>query len=577
MGDIEKDLTLLRETIREYDYHYYVLDDPKVPDSEYDRILHKLSLLEQAHPELITADSPTQRVSGVASLGFETVAHLKPMLSLNNVFDKNSFQQYISRIEADDSTTFVCEPKLDGLAVSLIYRNGLLDVAATRGDGNRGENITQNIKTIAAVPLKLPTNDVPDLIEIRGEVFMPLNSFETLNQTMRDKGEKTFANPRNAAAGSLRQLDSRITSTRPLSLYCYAIGVYEGEKLPQTHFERLALVRTLGLPVCPEINRVTGAVKALTYYQNILARRETIAYEIDGVVIKVDDIVRQQQLGYVSRAPRWAIAYKFPAVEELSEILSVDFQVGRTGALTPVARLKPTPVAGVIVSNATLHNMDEVTRKDIQVGDEVIIRRAGDVIPEVVRVVKEKRKNTQEIIMPTLCPMCDSAVVRVEGESVFRCSGGLYCKAQLTQAIIHYVSRRGMNIDGLGKKQVEVLVKLGLVKNVADLYSLQAEELVKLERMGQKSVENLLNAIESSKQTSLSKFIYALGIREVGEATARNVASHFGLLQGVLDANAEALLLVDDVGPVVAENIVTFFAQPHNREVVDAMCSKEKN
>lgn len=564
-------IDVLRQQIREHDYAYYVLNAPTIPDSEYDRLFQALQALEQTHPELITSDSPTQRVGASPSSKFETIEHQLPMLSLGNVFDDEQFEQFYRRIEGGEQSFFVCEPKFDGLAVSLIYRYGTLDVAATRGDGLQGEAITSNIKTIPTIPLRLRGADDIPLIEIRGEVYMPKRGFETLNQRLAAQGMKTFVNPRNAASGSLRQLDSRVTAERPLAIYCYGFGAVEGFALTDSHYQQLMQIKQLGLPVCPLVHRTQGMQGCLDCYQALLNKRDTLPYEIDGMVIKVDSIARQQQLGFVARAPRWAIAYKFPAQEALSQVIAVDFQVGRTGALTPVARLKPTFVGGVTVSNATLHNMDEIERKDIQIGDVVIIRRAGDVIPEVVAAVKEQRTETMPITLPDACPVCQSLVERIEGEAVARCSGGLFCRAQLVQAIIHFVSRKAMDIDGLGAKFVEKLVEEGLVNSVADLYYLQADSLLSMERMGQKSVDNLLSAIEASKQPTLAKFIYALGIREVGEATARNLAMHYKTLDAIKHAGETSLLAIPDIGPTVAKHILTFFSETHNLAVIEKL------
>lgn len=575
MSREKEQIETLKAQITTYDYHYYVLDDPKVPDSEYDRIFNQLKALEAAHPELVTLDSPTQRVSGRPSEKFKTIQHLIPMLSLSNVFNQTEFSHFIHRLSEKVSPSYVCEPKLDGLAISLVYENGFLKYAATRGDGEKGEDITQNARTISSIPLKLRSDKPPKLIEIRGEVFMPIKAFKAFNQKLADKDEKTFANPRNAAAGSLRQLDSRITATRPLSIYCYAIGASEGIQLPDSHEARLSMLKTLGCPVCPEISKVDTEDDCIKYYEGLLSKRDRLPYEIDGVVIKVNDIAQQETLGFVSRAPRWAIAYKFPAQEEISEVLAVDFQVGRTGALTPVARLKPTEVGGVIVSNATLHNMDEVERKDIRIHDTVVIRRAGDVIPEVVSVLKDRRKETIAIELPDYCPVCKSKVIRVEGEAVARCTGGLYCKAQLAQSIIHFVSRKAMDIEGLGKKLVIQLVEEDKIKTIACLYQLKDKDLIHMERMGEKSVENLLKSIHQSKRVSLAKFIYALGIREVGEATARHLASHFGTLDKLMLANRTDLQAVDEVGEVVSAHIVAFFEQEHNREVIENLLASD--
>lgn len=568
---LETEIEQLKSDLRKYEHAYYVLDDPIVSDSEYDRLFRQLQTMEAEHPQLKTADSPTQRIGGQPLKSFESVAHLQPMLSLNNIFDDESLMQFMERIDATAQTEMVCEPKFDGLAVSLVYRFGVLSHAATRGDGQTGENITENIKTIRQIPLKLNGADHVPICEIRGEVFMAHQAFNQLNQQLDKQALKTFVNPRNAAAGSLRQLDPSVTATRPLSIYCYSFGYTEGMDLAITHSERLDQIKALGCPVSGEVKVVTGTAGCQKFYADILSRRAALPYDIDGVVIKVNDIATQQQLGFVSRAPRWAMAYKFPAEEEMSQILAVDFQVGRTGAITPVARLKPTFVGGVTVSNATLHNMDEVQRKDIQIGDVVIIRRAGDVIPEVVKVVVEKRCHTTPIQMLAHCPVCEAAVVQVEGEAVARCSGGLTCQAQLVQSIIHFVSRKAMNIDGLGDKVVERLVEDNLIKSVDELYTLTAEPLLAMERMGEKSVNNLLSAIKASRQTTLAKFIYALGIREVGEATSRNLAQAFGTLTQIRAANEEQLLAVEDIGPIVAKHILAFFQQQENVAVIDKL------
>jgi DNA ligase (NAD+) len=570
--DTTQRVQTLSETLREHNYYYYVLDDPKIPDIEYDRLMRELEQLEAAYPSLIRADSPTQRVGAEPLSEFTQVTHDVPMLSLGNVFNDEELsafdQRTRERLAQDDSIDYIAEPKLDGLAVSLLYKDGELIRAATRGDGTTGEDITHNVRTIPSVPLKLRGDNIPPLLDVRGEVIMPKAGFQKLNQQARSKQEKTFANPRNAAAGSLRQLDPRITATRPLDIYCYAVASVDKIKFT-THEETLKQLKKWGLKINPEIKNVKGLQGCLDYYQAIGNKRDALAYDIDGVVYKVNSLDWQRDLGFVSRAPRWAIAHKFPAQEELSEILAVEFQVGRTGALTPVARLKPTLVAGVTVSNATLHNMDEVQRKDIRVGDTVIIRRAGDVIPEVVKSLPERRpENAEEIIMPTQCPVCESAVVRVEGEAVYRCTGGLFCAAQHKEACKHFASRKAIDIDGLGEKLVEQLIDNGLVKQLPDFYRLQQDELIKLERMGEKSAQNLLAALEKSKQTTLARFIYALGIREVGEATAKTLAHHFGNLAAIMKANDEQLQAVNDIGVVVAQHIITFFQQTHNRDII---------
>jgi len=567
----------LREKIRNYDYHYYVLDDPLVPDIEYDRQFRELQQLESNHQEFIVDDSPTQRINTVLSSALKPVAHRLPMLSLSNVFSTEELQTFIKRIceklDLDESELlFACEPKLDGLAVNLTYVDGKLLHAATRGDGAVGENITNNIKTIAAVPLKLMSSKVPEIIEVRGEVYMPKAGFEAFNENARLHGEKTFANPRNAAAGSLRQLNSAITAKRPLAIYCYGIGVCEGYDLPNSHLEQLDLLRTMGFRVSTENKVAKGLTGCLDYYENIGARRQGLPYEIDGVVYKIDNIKYQQELGFISRAPRFACAHKFPASEEMTRLLAVDFQVGRTGALTPVARLQPVSVAGVTVSNATLHNLDEIERKDIRIGDMVIIRRAGDVIPEVVSVVKEKRPEvTEDIKLPTRCPVCGADALREEGEAIARCTGGLFCKAQLKRMVLHFASRKAMAIDGLGSGLVDLLVDEHLINDVADLYSLTKSNIEKLPRMGEKSAINLVNAIEASKKTTFNRFLYALGIREVGEASALNISNNFHDLESLKNATLPELMAIKDIGPVAADFTVHFFASKHNLLVIDKL------
>jgi len=578
---IQKLAEKLRKQLQHHNYRYYVLDDPEVPDAEYDRLFRDLQKLESKHPSLITADSPTQRVGAVPLPSFEEVEHALPMLSLGNAFSDEEVKKFGKRISDRLSVTdiqFVAEPKLDGLAVSLLYEDGLLVRAATRGDGVTGENVTQNIRTIHSVPLRLVGDNYPRLLEVRGEVYMPKSGFEQLNNNQRQNNEKLFANPRNAAAGSLRQLDSKITATRPLSMFCYGIGQVDGKKMPGLHSEILDCIKSWGLRVCPEIKIVNGINECLAYYRHINELRNRLPYEIDGVVYKVNKIDQQETLGFVSRAPRWAIAHKFPAQEELTKLLAIDVQVGRTGAITPVARLEPVEVGGVTVTNATLHNQDEIERMDVRVGDTVVVYRAGDVIPKVASVVKSRRpKKTRKYKMPTHCPECGSDIVRVEGEAIMRCSGGLYCPAQRKEAIKHFSSRRAMDIEGLGDKLVDQLVDAGLVNDVADLYTLKLEELAELDRMADKSAKNLIDALNSSKSTSLAKFIYSLGIREVGEATALNLANHFGTLKSVQNASTEKLLEVPDVGPVVASNIVTFFHQPHNLDVIKKLQKAKVN
>ncbi|CAE6952911.1 DNA ligase that catalyzes the formation of phosphodiester linkages between 5'-phosphoryl and 3'-hydroxyl groups in double-stranded DNA using NAD as a coenzyme and as the energy source for the reaction. It is essential for DNA replication and repair of damaged DNA [Vibrio sp. B1REV9] len=569
----------LKESLHYHAVRYYVEDNPEIPDAEYDRMMRELLDIEAEHPELISVDSPSQRVGGKPLSEFSQVTHEVPMLSLDNAFDDeelNGFQKRAQdRVVGQTIKQYCCEPKLDGLAVSLLYENGVLVQAATRGDGTTGENITENVRTISAIPLKLQGNDWPTRLEVRGEVFMPKAGFEKLNEIARKKGEKVFVNPRNAAAGSLRQLDSRITASRPLSFYAYSVGVVEGATLATSHYERFLQIKSWGLPMCPETKRVDSLAEVKAYYQDILARRETLAYEIDGVVIKVDDIAIQERLGFVARAPRWAIAYKFPAQEEITTLNEVEFQVGRTGAITPVAKLEPVFVGGVTVSNATLHNADEIERLQVMVGDQVVIRRAGDVIPQVVSVIRERRPdNAREIIFPNACPVCGSHVERIEGEAVTRCTGGLVCQAQRKEALKHFVSRKALDVDGLGEKVIEQLVDREMVETPADLFKLSAGVLTVLERMGPKSATNIVNALEKSKLTTLPRFLYSLGIREVGEATAANLAQHFKKLDVIQQATEEQLIEVQDIGVVVAKHITTFFGEEKNQAVVGDLLSQ---
>lgn len=571
----------LRQALRQYEYEYHVLDTPSVPDAEYDRLMNELKNIEWQHPELITADSPTQRVGAKPLAGFAQVTHEIPMLSLDNAFGDDDLDGFLRRMESyiianPNELTFCCEPKLDGLAVSILYENGLLTRAATRGDGTTGEDITANIRTIRNIPLKLNTLNPPARLEIRGEVFMPQAGFNELNEKALAKGEKTFANPRNAAAGSLRQLDPKITRQRPLVLNAYGIGIYESDdELPNTQFERLQWLKSLGIPVNNEIRLAQGKTELLAYYAEIQAKRPTLGYDIDGTVLKVNDIALQEQLGFISRSPRWAIAYKFPAQEQMTILKDVEFQVGRTGAITPVAKLEPVFVAGVTVSNATLHNGDEIERLGIVIGDTVIIRRAGDVIPQITGVVAERRpENAKKIEFPTACPICNSAVVRVEGEAVARCTGGLFCGAQRKEALKHFVSRKAMDIDGVGEKLIEQLMARELIKTPADLFKLDHTTLMRLERMGEKSAQNALNSIEKAKNTTLPRFLFSLGIREVGEATALNLANHFGSLEAIRQATFEQLKEVQDVGEVVANRIVSFWQEPHNVEVVEDLITQ---
>ena len=572
---LQQQIDTLRQDLRRYEYEYHVLDNPTIPDAEYDRLFHQLKALEAAHPELITADSPTQRVGAKPLSGFAQIRHEIPMLSLDNAFSDEEFYAFVKRIEdrlirLPEPLTFCCEPKLDGLAVSILYVNGVLTQAATRGDGTTGEDITANIRTIRNIPLQLLMDNPPARLEVRGEVFMPHEGFERLNQQALEKGEKTFANPRNAAAGSLRQLDPKITSKRPLVLNAYGIGIAEGVDLPNTHYDRLQWLKSIGIPVNPEIRLCNGTDEVLDFYRDIQNKRSSLGYDIDGTVLKINDIALQEKLGFISKAPRWAIAYKFPAQEELTRLNDVEFQVGRTGAITPVAKLEPVFVAGVTVSNATLHNGDEIERLDIAIGDTVVIRRAGDVIPQIIGVLHDRRPaDARPIIFPETCPVCDSAIVRIEGEAVARCTGGLFCAAQRKEALKHFVSRKAMDIDGVGGKLIEQLVDRELIHTPADLFKLDLTTLTRLERMGAKSAENALASLEKAKNTTLARFIFALGIREVGEATALNLANHFKTLEALQNADLEALQQVPDVGEVVANRILAFWQEPHNVAVVN--------
>ena len=565
----------LRSQIAQHDYRYYVLDDPLVADAEYDRLMQELRALEAAHPELVTSDSPTQRVAGTPSDAFGEVVHQVPMLSLDNAFreeDLRAFDRRIhERLERGGELEYVAEPKLDGLAVSVIYRAGVLERAATRGDGVTGEDVTTNVRTIRAVPQRL-RGEAPPLFEARGEVFMTIAGFERMNQLARERGEKVFVNPRNAAAGSLRQLDARITATRPLSAFFYGVGVIEGAPLPALQSELLELLRARGLPVSPETRTVHGVAECLAYYRRVGERRSALPYQIDGVVYKLNSRADQERLGFVSRAPRWAIAHKFPPDEVFTVVRDIGFQVGRTGALTPVARLEPVFVGGVTVSNVTLHNIDEVHRKDVRVGDTVVVRRAGDVIPEVVSVVLDKRpEGTVPVELPARCPVCDSQVLRAAGEAVARCTGGFTCRAQRQESLRHFASRRALDIEGLGDKIIEQLVERDVVRTPADLYALTAAQLAGLERMGEKSAANLVAAIDRSRRTTLPRLLYALGIREVGEATALALARHFGTLERVMQADEAAIRQVPDVGPVVAAHVAAFFASEEHRRVISAL------
>jgi len=577
---LQQQLEQLRAALRHHEYQYHVLDAPEVPDAEYDRLMRELRALEEQHPELITPDSPTQRVGAAPLSAFSQVRHEVPMLSLDNVFDDESYLAFDKRVhdrlKTAEPLTFCCELKLDGLAVSLLYEDGVLVRGATRGDGTTGEDITANVKTIRAIPLRLQGDNIPRRVEVRGEVFMSLAGFEAMNEEARRKDGKVFANPRNAAAGSLRQLDPRITAKRPLTFFCYGVGLMDGGELPASHYGRLQQFKAWGLPVSDRVERCTGSEEVLKFYRQVEQDRPTLGFDIDGVVIKVDSIAIQEQLGFVARAPRWATAFKFPAQEQMTTVNGVEFQVGRTGAITPVARLEPVLVAGVIVSNATLHNADEIDRLGLRIGDTVIVRRAGDVIPQVVGVVEAERpENAQEIVFPLHCPVCGSDVERVEGEAVARCTGGLICGAQRKESLKHFVSRRAMDVDGMGDKIIEQLVEKEYVKTPADLYRLSAGILTGLDRMGPKSATNLVNALDKSKETTLARFLYALGIREVGEATAANLAAHFGSLDALREADVEALKAVQDVGEVVAKHVRHFLSEEHNQKVIEELISPE--
>ncbi|MFQ1006604.1 DNA ligase (NAD(+)) LigA [Gilliamella apicola] len=584
MEDVIEQLTSLRNLIRHHEYCYYVLDAPEIPDSEYDKLIKQLQQIEQQYPNLITTDSPTQRVGGAALSQFASIKHELPMLSLDNVFDESSFIAFNKRVKdrlhitENEQVEYCCELKLDGLAVSILYENGKFSKAATRGDGTTGEDITANVRTIKTIPLVLIGENIPSRLEVRGEVFMTHKGFAKLNADAEKRNEKVFANPRNAAAGSLRQLDPKITAKRPLSFYCYGVGIIEGSSLPDTHYDRLMQFKAWGLPVSDKVEKRQGAQAALDYFKQIGEQRMSLDFDIDGVVIKVNSISLQNELGFVARAPRWATAFKFPAQEEVTQLNKVDFQVGRTGAITPVARLEPVSVAGVIVSNATLHNSDEIARLGIREGDYVTVRRAGDVIPKIVAVLLDRRPtNTKEIVFPTHCPICGSLIVRDEGQAISRCAGGLICPAQRKEALKHFVSRRAMNVDGMGDKIIEQLVDKDYVKTPADLYKLNLPTLCSLDKIGEKSANNLLNALDASKNTTLSRFIFALGIPNVGEVTAENLVNQLGNLSAIKNASLEQLQTVNDIGVVIAESIIDFFQEPHNRNVIEQLTSEEIN
>lgn len=575
---IKQQMDDLIHEINQHDHRYYVMDDPSIPDAEYDRLTQLLRDLETQHPELLRPDSPSSRVGAPPLNTFLKVAHELPMLSLDNAFsddDMVAFEKRLQeRLKSDSPIDFVAEPKLDGIAVSLVYDHGLFVQGATRGDGQNGENITQNLKTLGSIPLKLATHSPPVRFEVRGEVYMPLMAFETMNQQAIHNAIKPFANPRNAAAGSLRQLDSAITAKRPLVFSAYSVGVCDFDAVPNSHYEALQWVRALGFKVNTEIQVIQGAADGLVYYRTLLAKRADLDYEMDGVVFKVNDFHLQKQLGEIAKAPRWAIAYKFPAQEEMTVLNAVEFQVGRTGAITPVARLRPVTVGGVIVSNATLHNMDEIERLDLRLGDHVIVRRAGDVIPKVVAVIHEKRvKGARRIKMPSHCPVCACEIHRDDNETIARCSGGLVCQAQRKQAIKHFASRKAMDIEGLGDKLVDQLVENSLVNRLSDLYQLDESQVSLLDRMGPKSAHNLIRSIDNSKNRPLERFLFALGIREVGEATAKALVIHFRSLKAIIQASETELLAVKDVGPIVAKHIRHFFDEKNHLEIVEKLLS----
>ena len=570
---VRDEIESLRAAIEHHNYRYHVLDDPEVADAEYDSLFDRLRALETEHPDLITADSPTQRVGSEPQPQFGSVTHRVPMLSLDKCTTQDELFAWDERCRARLGTTeplaFSCEPKMDGVAVSLLYEAGALVLGATRGDGSKGEDITANVRTIAAIPLRLRGNKIPAMLEVRGEIYLPIAGFHAFNEGAAKRGEKPLVNPRNGAAGSLRQLDPRITAARPLSMFCYGVGMLDDSWHPTSQSSIYAALKDWGLRVNPLSATVQGAQECYDYAANLLSRRTQLPYEIDGVVFKVNDLKLQEQLGTITRRPRWAIAYKYPAEEATTRLLGVEFQVGRTGAVTPVARLEPVFVGGVTVSNATLHNMDEIDRLGLMIGDTVLLHRAGDVIPQVMKVILPKRPDDAKAIeIPTRCPVCDSEIFRADDEAVARCTGGLDCPAQRKEAIRHFASRLALDIEGLGDKLVDQLVERKLVEHVGDIFSLDVETLAELDRMGPKSAENLHTAIRTSRATTLARFIYALGIRDVGEATALNLARHFGDLDPLMNATLDELLRVDDVGPVVAERIHRFFAQPHNLDVI---------
>jgi len=575
-ASVQQRVARLRADIERHNYRYHVLDDPEITDAEYDRLLRELYELEGQYPALVTPESPTQRVGGAPIDGFSQVRHRMPMLSLENAFSSEDIEAFDRRVrerlETEEGIQYACEMKLDGLAVCLTYRHGSLEIAATRGDGTVGEDVTHNIRTIQSVPLRLTGSNHPDLLEARGEVLMSIAGFQEMNRRAEEKGEKVFVNPRNAAAGSLRQLDPRLAASRPLEIFFYGAGFVDCAKLPGRHSEVLEKLRGWGLRTSPDSRVVEGVDGLLAYYDEIGRRRARLRYQIDGVVYKVDSLEQQRELGFVARAPRWAIAHKFPAEEEMTRVRAIEWQVGRTGALTPVARLEPVFVGGATVANATLHNIDELLRKDVRVGDTVVLRRAGDVIPEIVRVIPEKRPdNAVPTQLPDRCPVCGSDVEREEGEAVARCTGALVCLAQLKESLRHFASRRAMDIEGLGSKIIDQLVDQGLVKDAADLYRLRVEVLAELDRKGEKSAANLAKALRCSRETSLPRFLFALGIRDVGEATADALARHFGTLERLRESPMAEIEDVPDVGPITAGHVHAFLQERRNTQVIDAL------
>jgi DNA ligase (NAD+) len=571
--DINKQINYLKSVIREHDHRYYVLDDPQISDHEYDSLLRELKKLEDSHPELITSDSPTQRVGGSPISEFNQIQHSKPMLSLGNAFGIDELEAFNKRINDTldvNDVEFNAELKFDGLAVTILYENGIMKYAATRGDGSVGEDVTHNIKTIKTIPLKLHGENHPRTFEVRGEVLMDKDDFKELNEYQISLGQKTFANPRNAAAGSLRQLDPKITAKRKLKFYAYSLGQVDQDLRLTNHTDILEYIHNAGIPISSYSERVVGINQMQHFYEDILKKRNNLPFDIDGIVYKVNSIKNQENLGYVSKAPRWAIAYKFPAEEAETVVNDINVQVGRTGVVTPVARLQPVFVSGVTVTNATLHNEDEMLRKDIRIGDSVIVRRAGDVVPEVVRVIKEKRPSTAKVFkMPQFCPICNSQVIRIDGEAAQRCTGQLKCEAQAKQAISHYVSRKAMNIEGLGAKIIDHFFEKEMIKNISDIYQLDYEEIQKMEGFGEKSAENLKDAVELSKNTTLAKFIYALGIRNVGEATSKDIVKKLGTLENVMKATIDDFLEINDVGPVVAQSLHQFFKEDENKVIIN--------